>query len=38
VARLSPATQAREGAAFDLWFDTHKLHLFDASTGRALGR
>jgi multiple sugar transport system ATP-binding protein len=38
VARLSPATQAREGAAFNLWFDTHKLHLFDASTGRALGR
>jgi multiple sugar transport system ATP-binding protein len=38
VARLDPATQAREGAPFDLWFDTHKLHLFDASTGKVLGR
>ncbi len=38
VARLSPATQAREGTPFNLWFDTHKLKLFDAQTGRALGR
>ena len=38
VARLSPATRAREGEAFDLWLDTHKLNLFDAQTGRALGR
>jgi len=38
VARLDPATQAREGAPFDLWFDTQKLHLFDASTGKVLGR
>jgi hypothetical protein len=38
VARLSPATRAREGTAFNIWFDTHKLHLFDAQTGRALGR
>ncbi|HLI38269.1 MAG TPA: sn-glycerol-3-phosphate ABC transporter ATP-binding protein UgpC [Streptosporangiaceae bacterium] len=38
VARLSPATQAREGTPFDLWLNTHKLHLFDARTGRALGR
>ncbi len=38
VARLSPATRAREGAAFNLWLDTHKLSLFDAQTGRALGR
>jgi multiple sugar transport system ATP-binding protein len=38
VARLDPATTAREGLPFDLWFDTHKLHLFDAETGRALGR
>ncbi len=38
VARLDPATRAHEGAPFDLWFDTHKLHLFDAETGRALGR
>jgi multiple sugar transport system ATP-binding protein len=38
VARLSPATQAREGTPFNIWFDTHKLHLFDAQTGEALGR
>ena len=38
VARLSPATQAREGTAFNLWLNTHKLHLFDAQTGKALGR
>jgi len=38
VARLDPATTARENVPFDLWFDTHKLHLFDAETGRALGR
>jgi multiple sugar transport system ATP-binding protein len=38
VARLNPATRAKEGAAFDIWFDTHKLHLFDAQTGQALGR
>jgi multiple sugar transport system ATP-binding protein len=38
VARLDPATQAREGAPFDLWLNTHKLHLFDASTGKVLGR
>ncbi len=38
VARLDPATRAREGEAFNIWFDTRKLHLFDAQTGRALGR
>jgi multiple sugar transport system ATP-binding protein len=38
VARLDPATRAREGVAFNLWFDTRKLHLFDASTGSVLGR
>jgi multiple sugar transport system ATP-binding protein len=38
VARLDPATRAHEGTPFDLWFDTHKLHLFDSETGRALGR
>jgi multiple sugar transport system ATP-binding protein len=38
VARLSPATRAQEGVAFNIWFDTHKLHLFDAQTGKALGR
>jgi multiple sugar transport system ATP-binding protein len=38
VARLSPATTAQEGTAFSLWLDTHKIHLFDAQTGKALGR
>jgi multiple sugar transport system ATP-binding protein len=38
TARLSPATRASEGVALDLWLDTHKLHLFDAQTGQALGR
>ena len=38
VARLSPATTAQEGATFSLWLDTHKIHLFDAQTGKALGR
>jgi len=38
VARLSPATKAREGAPLELWFDKTKLHLFDAATGQALGR
>ena len=38
VARLSPATRAQEGSAFSLWLNTHKLHLFDATTGKALGR
>ncbi len=38
MARLSPATKAREGAPLELWFDKTKLHLFDAATGQALGR
>jgi multiple sugar transport system ATP-binding protein len=38
VARLDPATRAQEGAEFSLWFDTRKMHLFDAQTGQALGR
>ncbi|MGE5292423.1 MAG: ABC transporter ATP-binding protein [Micromonosporaceae bacterium] len=38
VARLNPATRAREGATVELWFDTSKLHLFDSATGRAVGR
>jgi multiple sugar transport system ATP-binding protein len=38
VARLSPITTAREGVAFTLWLNTHKLHLFDAQNGKALGR
>ena len=38
VARLSPATRAQEGTEFSLWLNTHKLHLFDAKTGSALGR
>jgi multiple sugar transport system ATP-binding protein len=38
VARLDPATRAQEGTSFSLWLDTHKLHLFDAQTGKVLGR
>jgi multiple sugar transport system ATP-binding protein len=38
VARLSPTTRAQEGTAFNLWLNTHKVHLFDAKTGKALGR
>jgi multiple sugar transport system ATP-binding protein len=38
VARLDPATTAREGQPFDLWFDTRRLHVFDEETGKALGR
>ena len=38
VARLNPATRAQEGSEFSLWLNTHKLHLFDAKTGQALGR
>jgi multiple sugar transport system ATP-binding protein len=38
VARLSPATRARKGTALKLWLDTHKLRMFDARTGQALGR
>jgi multiple sugar transport system ATP-binding protein len=38
VARLSPATRARKDTALTLWLDTHKLRLFDARSGRALGR
>jgi multiple sugar transport system ATP-binding protein len=38
VARLDPATTAHEGVPLNLWFDTRKLHLFDAETGKALGR
>jgi multiple sugar transport system ATP-binding protein len=38
VARLSPTTQAQEGIACNLWLNTHKLHLFNAQTGKAFGR
>jgi len=38
VARLNPATSAREGGQVELWFDPRKLHLFDSTTGHALGR
>jgi len=38
VARLDPATRACEGVPLSLWLDTSKLRLFDARTGRALGR
>jgi len=38
VARLDPTSRAQEGTSFNLWLDTHKLHLFDAQTGKVLGR
>jgi multiple sugar transport system ATP-binding protein len=38
VAKLGPNTTAREGAPIDLWFDMHKLYLFDPLTGLAFGR
>jgi multiple sugar transport system ATP-binding protein len=38
TARLSPTTRAREGTPLNLWLDTHKLNLFDARNGKALGR
>ncbi len=38
VARLDPASQAREGETARLWMDTSKLHLFDAHDGRNLTR
>jgi multiple sugar transport system ATP-binding protein len=36
TARLSSGTTARLGATIDLWFDVHKLYLFDPVTGLAL--
>jgi multiple sugar transport system ATP-binding protein len=37
VARLEPASKAAEGQETELWLDTTKVHLFDASSGRRLG-
>jgi multiple sugar transport system ATP-binding protein len=37
VARLEPASKAAEGQEAELWLDTSKVHLFDASNGQRLG-
>jgi multiple sugar transport system ATP-binding protein len=37
VARIDAASQIRQGGKAKLWFNPHKLHLFDADTGAALG-
>jgi multiple sugar transport system ATP-binding protein len=36
VARLSPATKAREGERIELVVDTRRLHAFDPQTGRGI--
>jgi ABC-type sugar transport system ATPase subunit len=36
VARLDPASRAREGQALRLWFDPGKLHLFNPDNGAHL--
>jgi multiple sugar transport system ATP-binding protein len=36
VARLGSGSRIREGEPAQLWIDTSKLHLFDASTGERL--
>jgi multiple sugar transport system ATP-binding protein len=36
TARLDPASTAQEGHRLNLWFDPHKIHLFDAETGAHL--
>jgi multiple sugar transport system ATP-binding protein len=36
VARLDAASRAQEGQDVELWFDSTKLHLFDADSGKAL--
>jgi multiple sugar transport system ATP-binding protein len=36
VARLDAASEVRQGSKAKLWFNTAKLHLFDASSGAAL--
>src|SRR3954469_13883326 len=33
VARLDPASRARQGEELDLWVDTDRIHFFDAATG-----
>jgi multiple sugar transport system ATP-binding protein len=37
VVRLDPASTAAEGQETELWLDTTKVHLFDASSGKRLG-
>jgi multiple sugar transport system ATP-binding protein len=37
VARLEPASKAAEGQEAELWLDTSKVHLFDASNGQRQG-
>jgi multiple sugar transport system ATP-binding protein len=36
VARLDPASRAHEGRQLQLWFDPHKLHLFNPDNGAHL--
>jgi multiple sugar transport system ATP-binding protein len=36
VARLNPASRAREGQQLRLWFDPSKLHLFNPDNGAHL--
>jgi multiple sugar transport system ATP-binding protein len=36
VARLDPASRAREGQQLELWFDPSKLHLFNPGNGAHL--
>ena len=36
VARLDPASRAHEGRQLQLWFDPHKLHLFNPANGAHL--
>jgi multiple sugar transport system ATP-binding protein len=38
VARLDPASRAREGQRLQLWFDPNKLHLFNPDDGAHLTR
>jgi multiple sugar transport system ATP-binding protein len=38
VARLDPASRAREGRQLELWFDPGKLHLFNPANGAHLTR
>ena len=38
VARLDPASRAREGQRLELWFDPGKLHLFNSGNGAHLTR
>ena len=36
VARLDPASRAREGQKLEVWFDPRKMHLFNPDTGAHL--